>query len=354
MSITLTLFLVVCSLFALRGAVLGFVAWLTRIMGLICGYILAWGYRDDLAKIVVIYARDWPVMLLQVLCGITLFFAGTILTNMFISALLDILRKTNKALNTRLKYKSTQGRILGAGCNTVLGGFMVLIGIWGYGQAQNFQLVPALPANNQAMQSIANKVGQASFGFLLEAIVRPSPAIAPPTIDLEVLEELAVAAIASQGQNTASSASNASVSLSELRSRMANTQQQQENSQTATSEEGTASITLTIEDVQGHATDNVDDDGTNSVALTQILGNDANSQSRIADQVNSILQDDKLLTSTLSQYMSPEQAKTAGKQLQQMMQDPQMQKVMQDNIKQLMNNPAAIQQILQSRHNSGN
>ena len=48
--------------------------------------------------------------------------------------------------------------------------------------------------------------------------------------------------------------------------------------------------------------------------------------------------------------MSAEEANAAGTQLQEMMKDPAMQKMMQENIQKMMDNPAAIQEMLQKRH----
>ena len=349
MSITLTVFIIVCSLFAFRGAMLGIIAWLTRILGLLSGYLLAFFYRQDLAHIASIYLREWSPMLLQVICGFGLFFIGTVLVNMFISSLLDLLRKSHKKLNALLKNKTTTGRVLGAACNSVLGAFFVFIGIWAYGIGHSFQWVPALPENNQNMQNVANKIGQTSFGFLLATMNSTSSNIAAQSSDgvniitLDDEPEIETTTLAP------------ALTLEELRQKV-HAQETQENMQTATETGSSAQITLMIEDVQGHANSNVFSAekktfNTNQNSSLQALLGDDSSKKDINNKIQNVLQNKALLTATLRQYMSEEQAQAAGAQLQNMMKDPAMQKMMQENIQQLLNNPAALQEMLQNRKN---
>ncbi|NRB37196.1 MAG: hypothetical protein HRU20_01865 [Pseudomonadales bacterium] len=348
MPITVTVFILVCSLFALRGGVLGFISWLTKILGLIAGYLLAYSYRDDAAHIVSIYLREFSPLLLQVVCGISLFFAGTILVNMFISSIIDFLRKTNKSLNQKLKYKSRQGRITGAVCNGVLGAFVALLGIWGYGVAHSYQWVPALAQNNHAMQNIANKVGEASFGFLLETIT----ATPSSTISLNKAIQLAPDLILPTMESGQPTLQAPATTLEELRQRA--NQKKQQGLVPSQIEHSGAEITLVIEDIQGIATEEnpfLIDEAYENRPLEQLENNAVNfDKNAIATTMQNVLKNEKLLTSTLKQYMSEDQAKMASQQLQNMMKDPKMQAAMQENIQKLMNNPAAIQQMLQNRH----
>ena len=331
MPITVIILLIITCVFAARGALLGFVAWASRIGGLLAGYVLALSYRGDFAHMVSIYARDWSPIILQVICGFILFISGTILVNMFISSLIDILRKSNKKLHKALKYKTRNGRIAGAICNGLLGIFSVFLAIWAYNQAHTFQLVPALADNNKTMQGIANTIGSATFGFLLDnAIKKPTLETSTPIIAAPSAKKIEI---------------QAPISLDALRKRA--NKIQQEDIKTPKQ----AHISLHIEDIYAQGSPAIVPKEIGAVTDAQDNTLSAQPQSAMADKIQEVMQNPKLISSALEQYMPAEEAAAASKKLQVMMKDPETKKAMQKNIEKLLNNPALMQQMLQKRYN---
>ena len=101
--------------FAVRGFFLGFVGVITKVVGLVLGYIIALSFRAKLAAWVISNTTiNLPSVVIEVGCGAALFFSVFFSSGLIISACAGLIKKTIPVFKPILENDSTTGRITGA------------------------------------------------------------------------------------------------------------------------------------------------------------------------------------------------------------------------------------------------
>ena len=154
-------FIVIIALFALRGAMLGFLVLLVRLCGIVAAALVAYYYQQA----AVLWLLDiWPyfsISLASLLASVGLFMLVLLPIILCLQLLLVLLGANNG-------QKTLAGRIGGAAVNASIGVVFCLLGLWAYSQAGSlFDKMPPVPDGPIGLQKTAQVLGDAIFGEVL-------------------------------------------------------------------------------------------------------------------------------------------------------------------------------------------
>ncbi len=352
MPITISLLIIVVLFFAVRGATLGFLPWLTRSLSLIIAYTLAYSYRYNLAESLQLYFREIPFIAAQIISSICLFFIGLLATKFFISGLVDTITIMKPKFAESLHQNNLFGRGFAATGNSCIAVFIVLIGLHIYSQAQHLQLVPVLSNNNQILMDVAKYVGNKSFGALTDCC--QNRAFEKKTQRENITRE----SIKNSHNNLVPINANdeSTISLQALRDR-----HQQQFSKLSNldinNDKSPEFSTPTLGSKSQSESQYGTSESHNLLALSKTHVDSHNKQA-ITEKMNYLLDDQQELRKTLNRLLPEQRANAISDQLEAIMQNPTMKQHLRDSIQELIKNPTKLTddltEILQNRHSSNN
>ncbi len=148
-------------IFAVRGMFLGFSGVIGRLLGFAAGYFVAYSYRLQLAEFITQNTSiSLPSIALHMMSGLGLFIVTMFITGLAVSALFKLLGSVLAVFKAIVENDSLGGKVAGATLNGAIAAVVVLLGIWGFGQATNQQ------NHNDPLHQIANQFGDTVFGMI--------------------------------------------------------------------------------------------------------------------------------------------------------------------------------------------
>ncbi len=150
-------------IFAVRGMFLGFSGVIGRLLGFAAGYFVAYSYRVEVAEFITQNTSiSLPAIALQMMSGLGLFIVTMFVTGLLVSAIFKLLGSTIPLFKAIVDNDSLGGKVAGASLNGAIAAAIVLLGIWGFGQATN------QPPSNDPLYQIANQFGDKVYGLIAD------------------------------------------------------------------------------------------------------------------------------------------------------------------------------------------
>lgn len=147
-------------IFATRGYFLSLPGVIARLIGLLCAYFVAFGFRAELASMLATKSHsDMHPMLLQAVSGAVLFFGTLFFVSLTILGLFKLTTRLIPALRPVLSREALGSRIGGATLNGAVGAVLVLAGLWVYGFTLGKNTEP------DGLQQFANQFGDRAFAL---------------------------------------------------------------------------------------------------------------------------------------------------------------------------------------------